>query len=280
MYATRQGTAFTVTFGSKRDEPIERTPFAHAVSAFTVALQLPLLEEDNAATLAASEGLVGHLTSLVLVDTAGEAVEGLPEFRKIGLSTPRTDRSGAFYKVSLGSAAPRNEGISLSANLMSNNRATARRRRGAGSMPSDVRSSNVPESVKQPRSEARQHGEKPDLPEIQRTSAANDLWLRLVSRAKTIDWDLSAAALSRGDLSELPPELARDILEVSHSTGIVDAARGFGLEPLLFVIACLAEEFSAKHRGAARVLRQLVQTSDRPRLREIMAHLLSQRYLR
>ncbi|MCM8627674.1 vWA domain-containing protein, partial [Accumulibacter sp.] len=65
-------------------------PYARAVAAFAASLALPCLDEEAAAALAEAEGLVTHLTSLVLVDEAAEAHEGLPATHKIALPTPRT----------------------------------------------------------------------------------------------------------------------------------------------------------------------------------------------
>lgn len=56
------------------------------VSTFAASLALSGMEEDSAAVFAAEEGLVSHLTSIVLVDEAGEAVDGIPAQRKIALS--------------------------------------------------------------------------------------------------------------------------------------------------------------------------------------------------
>ncbi|SUS05624.1 hypothetical protein DF3PB_20092 [uncultured Defluviicoccus sp.] len=60
------------------------------MAAFAASLALPCLDEDAAAALAEAEGLVTHVTSLVLVDEAAETQEGLPATRKIALPTPRT----------------------------------------------------------------------------------------------------------------------------------------------------------------------------------------------
>lgn len=65
-------------------------PHARAVAAFAASLALPCLDEDAATALAEAEGLVTHLTSLVLVDEASKAQDGLPATRKVALPTPRT----------------------------------------------------------------------------------------------------------------------------------------------------------------------------------------------
>lgn len=63
---------------------------ARAVAALAAALALPCLDSATATRLAASEGLVTHLTSLVLVDEATEVTDALPATRKIALPSPRT----------------------------------------------------------------------------------------------------------------------------------------------------------------------------------------------
>ncbi len=60
-----------------------------AVAAIAASLALSALDEERAAQLAEAEGLVTHLTSLVLVDEAGEAQEGVPANRRIPLPHPR-----------------------------------------------------------------------------------------------------------------------------------------------------------------------------------------------
>jgi len=57
-------------------------------------LAIPLMPQPDAAELAAREGIVCHLTSLVLVDETGTAHAGIPATRKIALSTPRVAAHG------------------------------------------------------------------------------------------------------------------------------------------------------------------------------------------
>ncbi|MGI4941156.1 MAG: VIT domain-containing protein [Janthinobacterium lividum] len=59
------------------------------VGAYAAALAIPAMAEPAAAALAEAHGLCCHLTSLVLVDEAGEAQQGLPAQRKVALSPPR-----------------------------------------------------------------------------------------------------------------------------------------------------------------------------------------------
>jgi len=61
---------------------------SRSVAAMAASLALPVLDEERAAMLAETEGLVTHLTSLVLVDEEGDVQAGLPATRKIALPRP------------------------------------------------------------------------------------------------------------------------------------------------------------------------------------------------
>src|SRR5262249_42294253 len=63
---------------------------ARAVAALAASLALPTLATAEAAKLAEAEGLVTHLTSLVLVDESGATQESVPASRKVPLATPAT----------------------------------------------------------------------------------------------------------------------------------------------------------------------------------------------
>ena len=68
----------------------DKTSRNPAISAFVASLLLPTLDEQDAVELAQREGLVCHLTSLLLVDESGVVHCGLPATRKIPLMTPAT----------------------------------------------------------------------------------------------------------------------------------------------------------------------------------------------
>jgi hypothetical protein len=60
-----------------------------AVAALAASVALPALDTESAARFAESEGLVTHLTSLVLIDEDGAVQEGIPATRKVALPSPR-----------------------------------------------------------------------------------------------------------------------------------------------------------------------------------------------
>jgi hypothetical protein len=71
-------------------EAIEPAIAARAIAALAASLRLPALGEEAAAMLAEAEGLVTHLTSLVLVDEDAAVQSGIPATRKIALPSPAT----------------------------------------------------------------------------------------------------------------------------------------------------------------------------------------------
>ena len=83
----RRGARIVATWGAKsRAKPNGR---ARRIGATAAALALPFMSEEDATELAVAEGLVTHLTSLILVDEAGQAKRGVPARRRIPLAGPQ-----------------------------------------------------------------------------------------------------------------------------------------------------------------------------------------------
>jgi hypothetical protein len=78
-------------------EPSEQAPTVEArqIGATAAMLAIPRMQEGEARALAEAEGVVCHLTSLVLVDEAGVRHQGLPAARKVALSAPAMARAAA-----------------------------------------------------------------------------------------------------------------------------------------------------------------------------------------
>lgn len=68
-----------------------------AVGRFAAALALPLLPTATAEAFARAHSLCTHMTSLVLVDDAGEATEGFSRMRKVPLMSGRAELSVRAY---------------------------------------------------------------------------------------------------------------------------------------------------------------------------------------
>lgn len=61
-----------------------------AAAAMAASLALPAMATESAAQFAEAEGLVTHLTSLILIDEAATQEASIPATRKVGLPRPRT----------------------------------------------------------------------------------------------------------------------------------------------------------------------------------------------
>ena len=87
------GMEVTATWNDVGTEPEKpedaATEEERLVGAYAAALAISAMAEPAAAALAEAHGLCCHLTSLVLVDEAGEAQQSLPAQRKVALSPPR-----------------------------------------------------------------------------------------------------------------------------------------------------------------------------------------------
>ena len=85
-----RGNAVVEAWWDPREEPSDLGTFSSAVAAYAAGLALGSMKESAAVRLALSEGLVTHLTSLVLVDEESSRSGNLPTTRKIDLPTPPT----------------------------------------------------------------------------------------------------------------------------------------------------------------------------------------------
>ena len=82
LTALRAGVRFLAEWSTQeQDEDTDSI----AVGRFSAALALPLLPTDQAEAFAQAHNLCTHMTSLVLVDEAGEATEGFSRMRKVPL---------------------------------------------------------------------------------------------------------------------------------------------------------------------------------------------------
>ena len=92
IVTTRGNARIEARWGDNASET-QRNTFSAGVAGFAASLALGTMEEQAAERLAVDEGLVTHLTSLVLVDEEGASHTGLPVTRKLFLPSPRTSQA-------------------------------------------------------------------------------------------------------------------------------------------------------------------------------------------
>jgi len=216
-----------------------------AVAAMAASLALPAMATESAAQLAEAEGLVTHLTSLILIDEAATQETSLPATRKVALPTPRT----AAMQV-------------MAAAAMMPGAFASPARRGAlqaGALAKEpARSSGL---LSRLRSfvdiDGRSDDEAPAASKRQRDRFDGG------GLADTIGWDQAPHRLQAGDLTDLDPTVARAIRDLAARTEVIAVAKKLALDPVVLVIGLLARIVADRNRSATRIARAIF--GKRPR---------------
>jgi hypothetical protein len=231
-------------------------PFRTA-GAFAAAATLSHLPEPEAAALAQAEGLVTHLTSLVLVDEVGAAQEGLPEMRKIALPTPAVAVAAAPRAAGAGrSRAPQDFVV------------------GA---PAPPPAAEAPVSAGRPTRSRGFSLSKLGWPAARSAApsapaAAGGAPADAIGDTSAIDWGRNGRTLAKGDVSGLPPQQAAALQARAGASAMQMLAAARGLSPLLIVIALAAARAALTgDRAAARVARAILGTDKAQDLRALLA---------
>ena len=211
--------------------------FAEAVAGYAAGLALCGLDQDAATRLAVREGLVTHLTSLVLLDRDGESVDGLPVTRKVPLPTPPPVLAHAAYCLAPPQSAPRRL-------LRSRPMLGSMEYRGTLSV-SDFKIAGPP-------------------------ADAEDLQFGGRDFAREIDWNVLANALIEGRLDSLEEPVAAFVRAMAELEEVKQAAADLGMDPIRLVIAWLASSAAKESRHAKRVARRLLKSVDRKRFEKLV----------
>lgn len=222
-----RGNAVVEAWWDPRKELGNTDIFSSAVAAYAAGLALGSMNKSAAVKLAVREGLVTHLTSLVLVDERSVQSRDLPTTRKIRLPVPATSGLDPSTALSMRSVE-------------------------ACRIPSPAQSKRESE-----RHEQLLSGFDPDfggLPPIKRV-------------ARSIDWSQHAGTLEAGALDGIDPETAHFIRQhaqriskkLAWRTGLWGAALEAGIDPVLLVIMCLATLRAPESRDAEFVRHRLLE---------------------
>jgi hypothetical protein len=217
------------------------------VAAMAASLALPVLDEERAAALAEAEGLVTHLTSLVLVDEAGEAQQGVPANRKIALPDPAA-------AIQYGRAMPSPPPGTIQYSYYS---AGASRSRAAAPAPRQSFKKGGKQSLK-PGAKSK----SVDIPYAQQSNESQrgfaDSGLAVPDVGLRINWDTSPNQLLAGDLSALDAQDAAVIKQAAARPEVVAFAKQFSLDPAVLVVALVGRSQSATNRSAARIAKAIL----------------------
>ena len=215
------------------------------VAAFAASLAIAGMDEAEAAALSEAEGIVSHLTSIVLVDEEGVAVEGVPSTRKVPLAVPATAASVMSAPIS---------DVPCRADYAGESTDRARRIvdrpdvRYLKAKSRDLAMSSAPFDSDRNLDYA--------LERLTRRSDRIDA--RVVARH--VAWDRNADALSHGDLSSQPDAVKIAIAKIAALEAVTLLAKALGKSPLVIAIALVAK--LADSRTAARIARAILRGAD------------------
>lgn len=259
------------------------------VSQYAAYLAIAGMPEDKATAYAVEEGIVTHLTSIALVDEAGEAVQGVPAQRKVPLSAPSSGGmallgSGAMRGLAAasksmlfmsddgggpvaasyfaGSAAPveATRGISVGSGR-------SRSRKASDASPSQHEwtgggpnvGSIIPRVTSErtePNNDIRDLMEAFNLPSVTPPSG----WSLTASlKALPIDWDKHADALSKADVNSLPLPVRARIRAISDNPAVIVLAGKSGRTNIELAIGLIAYVDKANSKTADRIQRRFLR---------------------
>jgi hypothetical protein len=214
-----------------------------AVAALAASLALPAMATESAARLAEAEGLVTHLTSLILIDEAATQEAAIPATRKVALPTPRT---AAMAVIAAPAGMPETfAGSARSATP----RSPVAIAKGPVCHPAPP---NRLWSVEAFDDEAPAAASKPRRDRFDGGGLAD-----------AIGWDRAPDRLQAGDLTDLDPAVARAIRDLAARTEVIALAKKLALDPLVLVVGLLARMQADRNRSAARIARAIF--GKRPR---------------
>lgn len=253
----RGGAELRIEWTDGTDDALDPI-LSRAVAAVAAGLALPALDEAVAAELAEREGLVTHLTSLVLIDEAGAVQETVPAMRKIPLPTPATAVAAVYASAPRAAAMAERQRYEAMASMPAPSPQSARpdsaprvgaARPGALGAPMAPRSAPRGPSFPNPadllkRFLPNRDGDR-SLAELARLGAG-------------IDWDTDPGKLQAGDLSGLDRETKKAIRRASTLPEVSALAKRIGIQPVHLIVGLLARAAAARSRTAQRLARALL----------------------
>lgn len=263
------GVTLTATWGAEGGRE------ATGVAALAAHLAMSSLDEERAGALAASEGIVSHLTSIVLVDEEGATLDDLPEQRKVGL--PESALGGATRGLSL--SASGGAAMMFSASLSVAPSGSKGLSRGAGGQFRSMKSAVTLESFgpmgldddaaggsvfMELEDEAPVSGMPiPPLGGRGSFNLTNKGFLFGVEALfKGMDWNKYLAELTSIPVGILPATVSGAIIRVAALDAFIEASDKTKVPATSLAVAILAVLFAPADRTAQRIARKILSSVD------------------
>jgi hypothetical protein len=246
------------------------------VAAIAAHLAMSSLDEERAGALAAAEGIVSHLTSIVLVDEEGATLDDLPEQRKVGL--PESALGGATRGLSL-SASGGGAAMMFSASLAAAPSGSKGLSRGAGGQFRSMKSAVTLESFGPMGLDDDAAGgsvfmgledEAPvsglPIPPLGGRGSFNltnkGFLFGVEALFKGMDWNKYLAELTSVPVGILPATVSGAIIRVAALDAFIEASDQTKVPATSLAIAVLALLFAPEDRTAQRIARKILSSVD------------------
>jgi hypothetical protein len=238
--------------------PVPDEEVSRAVAAYAAWLALPRLEEEDAAALAEAEGVVCHLTAMVLVDEAGEVQDGLPAQRKVPLMTPRTVQSQRHLRAVVSPDMPM-----VSASLPPMALDLDGPKFCMRAAPEDGGPLREDHSPKMRRAFVPRERTPPAAPGLLTRALRRFRRPNLRDLRGRVDWSSNPDALQRGEWHGiLPPDVLAKLQAMAKRAEVRQLAVRIGITAEIVALALLARAEAKSDRGAARLARAILGPAD------------------
>jgi len=266
--AALAGANVTAKWSKADGNAPERYGIAVAAAAYAANLAIRGMDERSAAKFAESEGLVTHLTSIVLVDEAREAVEGIPAARKIPLASPAT--SGMHAQAYSASFA-----LADSAPLLASGAMRSFGRLDFGPAIGSWNDAQLHPVARDPFPGMKTIMTDPLPFPGDGTSVPGSMDLGrddfLIEATPgdirvmigKVNWDECPERLSNGEIDALPLIVKAGVLALANAKPVQVLADSLGKTAAAIVIALLAEADSGHSRTAGRIARAVLGRAEK-----------------
>jgi hypothetical protein len=261
---------------------------ADAIGRYAASLALPILPAHSAQDFAEAHCLCSHMTSLVLVDEAGEATDMLPEMRKVPLMASENIKFGIM------ASAPRPpspqsvsycmesdfDEVSGSSSSSPSMRSKPTRLMKKIKSLTGKRKNNAEGNSSRARNEEHNSSEasayEPDrgypsfiskLTDKISENADNDP----LEFAKEIDWDLYSNKFLTNKISDLSRGKQRFIRTLAENSIIREIAEELSAARPVIALALLAKLVEEDNRGAKRFAQRILGNLGEERLKHAMS---------
>lgn len=255
-----------------------------AAVAVATSLMVSCVTVELASKIAASAGIVSHLTSLVLVDEASSTQEALPTLRKVALPDPEVSYSACYDSIDGSFEYSRSTSSEMASEPLFE-RAVRYQQPVTVLSPSKAAASPAPQArMASPdrtfKSLAISKKPSAKLTDSDRRSAANRLLdrvsrglgrttlrelrdilnndIRTLASELGVDWAGHAPQLASGDASCLPPFVQVIMSSISEKRPILELARTLGIDEFTVVLGLTLLSLSKSDRHAKRIAKRLL----------------------